>query len=108
MANENLHQFTDQNFEQEVLQSDTPVLVDFWAEWCMPCRMLGPTIEKLADAYAGKIKVGKVDTDANRNISMKYGISSIPTVMIFKNGQVIQTFVGLRNEKDFRDALDAA
>jgi thioredoxin 1 len=108
MASENVKEFTDQNFETEVLQSDKPVLVDFWAEWCMPCRMLAPTIEKLAGDYAGKVKVGKLDTDANRNASIKYGISAIPTVILFKDGQVHQKFVGLRQERDFRVALDAA
>lgn len=108
MAGENTLEFTDENFEQEVLNSDQPVLVDFWAEWCMPCRMLAPTIEKLAKDYAGKVKVGKLDTDANRDVSIKYGISAIPTVILFKNGEVAQKFVGLRSEKDFKDALDAA
>src|SRR6478672_6157903 len=106
MASENVKEFTESNFEQEVLNSDTPVLVDFWAEWCMPCRMLAPTIDKLATDYAGKVKVGKVDTDANREIASKYRISSIPTVILFKGGQVSQMFVGLRQEKDFRAALD--
>src|SRR2546421_67625 len=108
MASENVSEFTDQNFEAEVLKSDKPVLVDFWAEWCMPCKMLTPTIEKLARDYAGKVKVGKVDTDANRDVSMKYGISAIPTVILFKGGQVAQKFVGLRQERDFRQALDSA
>lgn len=107
MAGQNVTEFTDQNFEEEVLKSTTPVLVDFWAEWCMPCRMLAPTIEKIAGDYIGKVKVGKVDTDANREISIKYGISAIPTVILFKNGQVAQKFVGLRQEKDFKAALDA-
>src|SRR4051812_11614559 len=107
MASENVKEFTDQNFEQEVLKSTEPVLVDFWAEWCMPCRMLTPTIDKIAKDYVGKVKVGKVDTDANRDISIKYDIRSIPTVMIFKDGVVAQKFVGLRNEKDFKEALDA-
>ena len=108
MASANLKEFSDQNFEQEVLQSDTPVLVDFWAEWCMPCQRLAPTIEKLAESYAGKVKVGKLDTDSNRDTAMKYGISAIPTVILFKGGQVAQKFVGLRQERDFREALDAA
>jgi thioredoxin 1 len=107
MASEQITEFTDSNFEQEVLKASQPVLVDFWAEWCMPCRMLAPTIEKIATDYAGKVKVGKVDTDANRDISIKYGISAIPTVILFKNGQVAQKFVGLRQEKDFKEALDA-
>src|ERR1700733_12483988 len=107
MAGQNVLELTDQNFEQEVLNSDVPVLVDFWAEWCMPCKMLTPTIEKLAKDYQGKIKVGKVDTDANREIAMKYRIDAIPTVILFRNGQVSQKFVGLKGEKDFKAALDA-
>jgi len=108
MASANVLEFTDHGFEQDVLKSPLPVLVDFWAEWCMPCRMLAPTIEKLAKDYAGKVKVGKLDTDANRDTALKYQINAIPTVILFKNGQAIQKFVGLRQEKDFRDALDAA
>ncbi len=108
MASENVIEFTDQNFEQEVVKSEVPVLVDFWAEWCMPCRMLAPTIEKLAKEYEGKVKVGKLDTDANRDVSLKFGISAIPTVILFKGGEVVQRFVGLRPEKDFKAALDAA
>ena len=107
MASENVKEFTDQNFETEVLKSDQPVLVDFWAEWCPPCRALTPTIEKLANDYVGKVKVGKVDTDSNRDISIKYNISSIPTLLVFKNGQIAQKFVGLRGEKDLRAALDS-
>ena len=107
MASENVKELTDQNFEAEVLKSSVPVLVDFWAEWCMPCRMLAPPIEKIAKDYTGKVKVGKLDTDANRDVSMKYGISAIPTVILFKDGQVAQKFVGLRQEKDFKEALDA-
>jgi thioredoxin 1 len=108
MASENVKEFTDQNFENEVLKSDQPVLVDFWAEWCMPCRMLTPTIEKIAKDYAGRVKVGKLDTDANRDVASKYSISAIPTVILFRNGQVAQKFVGLRQERDFKEALDAA
>ncbi len=108
MASEQVVEFTDANFEQEVLKSSQPVLVDFWAEWCMPCRMLAPTIEKLAKDYAGKVKVGKVDTDANREIALKYRIDAIPTVILFKAGEPAQKFVGLKQEKDFKAALDAA
>jgi thioredoxin 1 len=108
MASEHVKEFTDSNFEAEVLKSEQPVLVDFWAEWCMPCRMLAPTIDKIAADYNGKVKVGKVDTDSNRDISVKYGISAIPTVILFKGGQVAQKFVGLRQERDFREALDEA
>jgi thioredoxin 1 len=107
MASENVKEFTDGNFESEVLKSDQPVLVDFWAEWCMPCRMLAPTIDKIARDYNGKVKVGKLDTDANRDVSIKYGINAIPTVILFKGGQVVQKFVGLKQERDFKEALDA-
>jgi len=108
MASEQVKEFNDQNFETEVLKSSQPVLVDFWAEWCGPCRMLAPTIDKLAKDYDGKVKVGKIDTDSNREVSMKYGISAIPTVILFKDGKVAQKFVGLRQERDFKEALDAA
>ena len=104
---DNVTEFNDQNFEAEVLKSDKPVLVDFWAEWCMPCRMLAPTIEKIATDYAGKVMVGKIDTDSNRDVSIRYGISAIPTVILFRNGQVAQKFVGLRQEKEFKEVLDA-
>jgi thioredoxin 1 len=107
MASENVKEFNESNFDAEVLKSATPVLVDFWAEWCQPCRMLAPTIEKIAGDYVGKVKVGKIDTDSNRDISLKYQINAIPTVILFKDGQVAQKFVGLRGEKDFRAALDS-
>ncbi|HEY8746746.1 MAG TPA: thioredoxin [Tepidisphaeraceae bacterium] len=106
MAGQNVIELTDQNFEAEVLNSDVPVLVDFWAEWCMPCKMLTPTIEKLAKDYQGKIKVGKVDTDSNRDTALKYSISNIPTVILFKGGEMSQRFVGLQPEKKFKEALD--
>jgi thioredoxin 1 len=107
MASKNVVEFTDSNFETEVLQSDKPVLVDFWAEWCMPCRMLAPTIDKIAESYADKVKVGKVDTDSNREVAIKYQISAIPTVILFKNGQVAQKFVGLKQEREFKEAIDS-
>jgi thioredoxin 1 len=107
MSSKNIVEFTDTNFEAEVIQSDQPVLVDFWAEWCMPCRMLAPTIDKIAEAYVGKVKVGKVDTDSNREVAMKYQINAIPTVILFKNGQVAQKFVGLKQEKEFKEAIDS-
>jgi thioredoxin 1 len=106
MASESIRELTDDNFEAEVLQSETPALIDFWAEWCMPCKMLAPTIEELAGEYAGKLKVGKVDTDANRSISMKFGISAIPTLILFKNGEVVKKFVGLQQKSDLKAAID--
>lgn len=103
----NVQEFTDANFEAEVLQSDKPVLVDFWAEWCMPCKMLAPTIDQIAEQFDGKVKVGKVDTDNNREISFKYGIQAIPTVILFQNGEPTQKFVGLKNKAEFEEALNA-
>lgn len=106
MASANVAEFTDANFQSEVLESSVPVLVDFWAEWCMPCRMLTPTIEQLAEEYAGKVKVGKLDTDNNKDVSVKYGIQAIPTVILFKDGEVKRKFVGLQSKGDFAAALD--
>jgi thioredoxin 1 len=101
MAGEGVLELTDDNFDQEVIKSDKPVLVDFWAEWCMPCRMLAPTIDEIAKEFAGKIKVGKVDTDSARDVSVKFGISAIPTIILFQGGQPIRKFVGLTQKKDF-------
>ena len=101
MASDAVMELTDQNFEQEVVKSDKPVLVDFWAEWCMPCRMLAPTIDEVATQFKDKVKVGKVDTDANREVSMKYGISAIPTIILFKGGEVVRKFVGVTPKQDF-------
>lgn len=106
MASDEIKEFTDDNFESEVINSDVPVLVDFWAEWCQPCRMLAPTIEELAGEYKGKVKVGKLDTDANRDVSMKYGISAIPTIILFHGGQVKKKFVGLTPKEQFTAAFD--
>src|SRR3954470_11493455 len=108
MASENVQEFTDANFDQEVIQSSQPVLVDFWAEWCMPCRMLAPTIDQLAQEFKGRVKVGKVDTDANREITLKYKITATPTVILFKGGEPLKKFVGLTNKTQLTAALDEA
>ena len=107
MASQSLVQVTDANFESEVLNSDQPVLVDFWAEWCGPCRMLAPTIDEIAEEYKGKAKVGKVDTDGNRNTAMRFGISAIPTIILFNKGQIAKKFVGLTPKRDFKAAIDS-
>lgn len=106
MAGPNTLVFTDDNFDAEVMESDRPVLVDFWAEWCGPCKALTPVIDELATENEGKAKVGKIDTDANRDISVRFSISAIPTVMLFHKGEVIDKFVGLRAKKDLQAALD--
>ncbi len=108
MASENVLEFTDDNFEQEVVQSSTPVLVDLWAEWCMPCRMVGPIVEELADEYAGKVKVGKLDTDACRDTALKLNITAIPTLLIFKDGEIVKKLVGVQTKKDLKRVLDEA
>src|SRR6188508_1748017 len=107
MASENVKEFTDDNFDNEVINSKEPVLVDFWAEWCMPCRMLAPVIDQIAEQFVGKVKVGKIDTDSNRGVSVKYGILAIPTVILFKDGVVAKKFVGLQNKADFETAIQA-
>ena len=108
MAGPDTREFTESNFEDEVLKSSEPVLVDFWAEWCMPCKALAPTIDELATQYTGKVKVGKVDTDANQALSAKWGINAIPTVILFQDGEIKERFVGLRSKKDFETSLDDA
>ena len=107
MASPSTIEFTDANFESEVLKSPVPVLVDFWAEWCMPCRMLTPTIDALATETAGKAKVGKVNVDHHQGIAVKYGIQSIPTVMLFKNGQMVKKWVGVVQKGTLAEALAA-
>lgn len=98
-------QLNEQNFEQEVSRADLPVLVDFWASWCGPCRMLSPVIAEIAEEYAGKVKVGKVNVDEQPNLANRYGIASIPTVMLFKNGEVVSTSLGYRPKNDLETML---
>ncbi|MDD5669339.1 MAG: thioredoxin [Candidatus Omnitrophica bacterium] len=98
---------TDGNFKQEVIDSDKPVLVDFWATWCGPCKMIAPLIEEVAKEYADKIKVGKVDVDENSRIASQYGIMSIPTLMFFKKGQIVEQVVGALNKAELKKKIEA-
>ena len=104
----NVVELTDQNFESEVLQSNEPVLVDFWAPWCGPCRMVAPVVEELAQENSGKLKVAKIDIDNSPNTAAAFGISSIPTLMIFKGGEVMERFVGVQPKKRLQEAVDRA
>lgn len=100
--------FTDQNFQTEVLDSKTPVLVDFWAEWCSPCRIVSPIVDELATEYGGeKLKVGKLDVDANGETAQKYGVMSIPSLIVFKNGEVVKTMVGAQSKDNFKKEIDS-
>jgi len=98
--------FTTENFKSEVLDSDVPVLVDFWAVWCGPCKMLAPTIDQLAKEFEGKAKVGKVNVDDNQQLAAQFGIMSIPTVIIFKGGKVVEQFIGVQPKGVYVDALN--
>lgn len=102
----NVADFTDDSFQSEVLESSEPVLVDFWAPWCGPCKRLAPTIESLANTYSGKVKFGKVNTDENRNAALKYDISSIPTLIVFKNGEPVDRVMGAQPEAAIAQVLD--
>lgn len=100
-------EFTDSNFSEEVENASTPVLVDFWAEWCGPCRMVGPIVDELAGEYDGKVKVGKVNVDHNPEVSVKYGIRSIPALMIFKDGEVVDQIIGAVPKTHLKKQIDA-
>jgi len=107
MAGKNVVEITDENFEQEVIKSEVPVLVDFWAEWCAPCKAMLPAIDSVANDFAGKVKVGKLNIDDNPMSGGKFGIQAIPTLMIFKGGKVVRTMVGAQSKKQLEAALNA-
>jgi thioredoxin 1 len=104
--NENLHTVNDADFEQQILKSDIPALVDFWAAWCGPCRAVGPVVEELAGEYAGKVKIAKLNVDENKEIPAKYGVRGIPTLMLFKNGEVFDQIVGAVPKPRIKELLD--
>src|SRR6266566_2127552 len=106
MSANNIVILTAANFEEEVLKASTPVLVDFWAEWCGPCKMVAPILDELATEYDQKIKIGKVDIDQFQGLAAQYGIRAIPTLLIFSGGQVSDQIVGLRSKRDFKTKLD--
>ena len=103
---ENVHKFTDQNFDSDVSQSNIPVLIDFWATWCGPCKAIAPVIDEIAGEYNGKVLVGKVDVDQNQDTAMKYGVRSIPTLLIMKDGKVVNQIVGAVPKGNITSMLD--
>jgi len=107
MAGANTLAFDDENFDAQVLKSDTPVLVDFWAEWCGPCQMIAPTIDELANEYKGKVKVGKLDVDRSPQIAARFGVLNIPTVILFDKGQSVEKLVGAKNKREYQAVLNA-
>ncbi len=107
MAGVNTLDFTDATFDKDVLNSDVPVLVDFWAEWCGPCRMMTPTVDAIATDYAGKVKVGKVNVDENGGIAMRYNIRGIPTLLLFKGGQIVEQKVGAVGKTEVQKMIEA-
>ena len=106
MANQNIISLTQENFSSEVLQSQSPVLVDFWAEWCGPCKMISPILDELAEEYDGKVKIGKVNIDEQQGLAAEYGIRAIPTLLLFHQGQVAEQIVGLKSKRDLKASID--
>src|SRR5207244_5379761 len=106
MAAANIVTLTEANFSEQVLKSSTPVLVDFWAEWCGPCKMIAPLLDELAGEYDGKVKIGKVNIDDQQGLAAQYGIRAVPTLLVFKSGEVADQIVGIRSKRDLKSSLD--
>jgi thioredoxin 1 len=106
MAGNDTLTFTDSTFDTDVINSEVPVLVDFWAEWCGPCRMMGPTVDQVASEYSGKVKVGKLDVDSNQQTAARYGIRGIPTLLLFKDGKIVEQKVGAIGKPEFQKMLE--
>jgi thioredoxin 1 len=106
MASPLIVTLTQDNFQQQVLQSTTPVLVDFWAEWCGPCKMIAPLLDELAEEYSGKVKIGKVNVDEHQGLAAEYGVRAIPTLLLIKNGQVAEQMVGAKSKRDLKASFD--
>ena len=106
MASSSIVTLTQENFSQQVLQSSAPVLVDFWAEWCGPCKMIAPLLDELADEYDGKVKIGKVNIDEQQQLAAEYGVRAIPTLLVFHRGEVAEQIVGARSKRDLKASLD--
>lgn len=106
MASSHILNLTESTFSEQVLNSARPILVDFWAEWCGPCKMIAPILDELAEEYSGRVAIGKVDVDSNQSLAVQYGVSAIPTLLIFNGGQVVEQLRGLRSKKDLKAAMD--
>ena len=106
MASPNILTLTQDNFEKNVLKSETPILVDFWAEWCGPCKMIAPVLDELAEEYSGRVNIGKVNVDENQGLAAEYGVRAIPTLLLFQNGQVAEQMLGLKSKRDLKASLD--
>lgn len=106
MAGTNIINLTQDNFSKEVLESSTPILVDFWAEWCGPCKMIAPVLDELAQEYDGRIKIGKVNIDNEQGLAAEYGVRAIPTLLLFQKGQVAEQIVGLKSKRDLKTSFD--
>ena len=107
MASENVKTLTDDNFEQQIERGEGLAVVDFWAEWCGPCRAVGPVIDSIADDYVGKVMVGKVDVDSNRKITERFNVRSIPSILYFKDGELVETIVGVRSKHQLEELIQA-